>query len=286
MTAIQQAPSHGAGETLTYAQVLEGMNRFQEVETRAAIADLQLPAGSRGLDVGCGVGLYALWLAEAIGPAGQVVGIDRAVERIHAAQHLVGGRLSAGRLEFRQGDGTALAAADQSFDWVWCADVLHHIDITVLALQEFRRVVRPGGLIIIKESQVLQALFLPGHIDLERQLQRAEIQCNRAEAGARSFQERRQRTCESMLEAGLSEPHIRTYVVQRQAPLDETSHAYIQQVIFERNWGPRLRGLVDARDWEQRTALCEATSPHAILQRPDYYCIYPFTVFTARLPDE
>jgi demethylmenaquinone methyltransferase/2-methoxy-6-polyprenyl-1,4-benzoquinol methylase len=276
--------AQSAGDTLTYAQVLESMNRFQEPETRAAIADLHLPAGSHGLDVGCGVGLYALWLAEVIGPAGQVLGIDRASERITAAQQLVGAALPATRLEFRTGDGTAISAAEQTFDWVWCADVLHHIDETGRALREFCRVVRPGGQIIIKESQVLQALFLPGHIALERQLQRAEVQCNQAEAGARSFQERRQRTCESMLEAGLSDVRIRTYVVQRQAPLDVVSHTYIQQVIFDRNWGPRLRGLVDARDWEQRTALCAAASPEAILRRPDYYCIYPFTVFTARRP--
>src|SRR2546428_7731349 len=43
---------------------------------RSLIADLDLPEGSRGLDVGCGVGLFALWLAEAIGPRGRVVGIE------------------------------------------------------------------------------------------------------------------------------------------------------------------------------------------------------------------
>lgn len=227
--------------------------------------------------------LYALWLAQAIGPGGRVVGIDRVPERLDAARQLVGTALEPGRLELRQGDGTAIAAADHSFDWVWCADVLHHIDDPVLALKEFSRVLRPGGRLIIKESQVLQALFLPGHIELERQLQRAEMQFSRAEAGTRSFQERRQRTCASMLEAGLSDVQLRTYVVERQAPLDAVSRGYIQQVVFERNWGPRIRGLVDTRDWEQRTILCEATSPHAILNRPDYYCIYPFTMFTARL---
>jgi hypothetical protein len=41
---------------------------------------------------------------------------------------------------------------------------------------------------------------------------------------------------------------------------------------------------VAAATWEQRTALCEATSAQAIVQRPDYYCIYPFCVFTAQLP--
>jgi demethylmenaquinone methyltransferase/2-methoxy-6-polyprenyl-1,4-benzoquinol methylase len=264
--------------------VLERMNRFQEPEARAAIADLHLPAGSRGLDVGCGVGLYALWLAEAIGPHGQVVGIEPSAERIAAAQDLVGSRLEAGRLELRCGDGTALAAADRSFDWVWCGDVLHHIDAPVMALQEFIRVLRPGGRLIIKESQVLHALFLPGHPELERQLQRAEMQFGRHEAGAHSFQERRQRTPMAMREAGLSAIGLRTYVIQRQAPLDAASYTYIQHVVFERNWGPRLRGLLDMQDWQQRSALCEADSPQAILACPDYYCLYPFNMFTAQLP--
>ena len=56
---------HGAGNSAEYRVTLERMNRFQEPEVRQAIADLQLPLRSYGLDVGCGVGLYALWLAAA-----------------------------------------------------------------------------------------------------------------------------------------------------------------------------------------------------------------------------
>ena len=280
----QQAHHHSVGDAQDYAVVLERMNRFQEPEARAAIADLRLPAGSRGLDVGCGVGLYTLWLAEAVGAHGQVVGIDASAERIAAARRLVGNALGAGRMELQQGDGTAIAAPDTNFDWVWCGDVLHHIETPVAALKEFMRVLRPGGSILIKESQVLQALFLPGYPELERQLQRAEMQCQRHEAGARSFQERRQRTLEAMRAAGLAGVQIRTYVVQRQAPLDAASQAYIQHVVFERNWGPRLHVFLDAQDWQQRSALCEAHSPQYILRNPDYYCLYPMTLFTARLP--
>jgi demethylmenaquinone methyltransferase/2-methoxy-6-polyprenyl-1,4-benzoquinol methylase len=279
-----QTHHHSAGDAQTYAFVLERMNRFQEPEARTAIADLGLPAGSRGLDVGCGVGLYTLWLAEAIGPRGQVVGIDTSAERLAAAQLLVGHALDAGRLELRQGDGTAIVATNASFDWVWCGDVLHHIETPVVALKEFMRVLRPGGSIIIKESQVLHALFLPGYPELERQLQRAEIQFGRHEAGSRSFQERRQRTLETMQAAGFSVVQIRTYMVQRQAPLDAASREYIQHVVFERNWGPRLRGFLDTQDWHQRSALCEAHSPQCILDNPDYYCLYPITLFTAQLP--
>jgi ubiquinone/menaquinone biosynthesis C-methylase UbiE len=284
MVAAHSTHHHGREEAQISARSLERMNRFQEPEVRTAITDLHLPVGSRGLDVGFGVGLYTLWLAEAIGPEGQVLGIDCEAERIDAAKRLVDTALAPGRLTFRQGDGTTIAEADQTFDWVWCADVLHHIDDPVLALKEFRRVVRPGGQIIIKESQVCHGVFLPGYVELERQLQRAGIQHQHVEAGARSFQERRQQTRASMLEAGLQDVRVRTYVVERQAPLDEVTRAYIQHVVFERNWGTRVRQFLDARDWQQRAALCEVDSPEAILARPDYYCIYPFSLFTARLP--
>lgn len=249
---------------------------------RAILAELPLPAGSRGLDVGCGVGLYALWLADVIGADGQVVAIDRSPERIADAVQRMQTAPEADRILVRQGDGTAIDEPNQSFDWVWCADVLHHIDATVTALKEFIRVLRPGGTLLIKESQVLQALFLPGHLELERQLQRAEIEFQKAEAGERSFQERRQRTRESMFEAGLRDIAVRTTTVQRQAPLDDIARQYIQQSIFDRTWGPRLRPLLDAQDWDRRSAICEADSPDSILARLDYYCIYPFTLFIAR----
>ena len=275
---------HGGDETEPYTKSLERMNRFQGPEARAAIADLALPAGSRGLDVGCGVGLFALWLARAVGPRGKVVGIEPSAERVAAAQELVGRRLPASRLEISQGDGTAIKADDGAFDWLWCGDVLHHIQDTAAALKEFARVVRPGGRIIVKESQVPSAMFLPGHPELERRLQRAEMEWSRHEAGERSFQERRQLTLSSLREAGLGGLGLQSYVVKRAAPLSEAARAYIQYVVFERNWGPRLRDLLDAEDWRRRSALCEAGSPEHVLASPAYYCLYPFTVFTARVP--
>ncbi len=105
--------------------------------------------------------------------------------------------------------------------------------------------------------------------------------CNHHEAGPRSFQERRQRTPASMHQAGLETWHLRTYMVQRQAPLDAAARAYIQQTVFARNWGPRVRGLLDSRAWQERTALCEADSPQYLLTRPEYYCLYPVSVFSA-----
>ena len=128
-----------------FTKSLERMNLFQEPEARRLIADLQLPEGSRGLDVGCGVGLYALWLAETVGARGQVVGIEPSAEKVDAARALAGQKLPTSRLEFREGDALKIDAPDATFDWIWCGDVLHHIQDTRQALTEFARVVRPSG---------------------------------------------------------------------------------------------------------------------------------------------
>jgi len=270
-------------ETSPHAS-LERMNRFQEPEARRIIGDLGLAPGSRGLDVGCGVGLYALWLAEAVGKAGRVIGIEPELEKVEAARRLVGGRVEPGRLEFKSGDGTAIPLPDRSVDWVWCGDVLHHIVETEKALGEFRRIVRPGGRIIVKESQVLSAMLLPGHPELERRIQLAEIRRTLAEGGGRSFQERRQTTLASLRAVGLADVALRTYMLERRAPLAPADHDYIQHTVFSRNWGDRLRELLTAEDWIERTRLCDEGSAANALRSADYYCLYPITVFSTRLP--
>jgi demethylmenaquinone methyltransferase/2-methoxy-6-polyprenyl-1,4-benzoquinol methylase len=263
-------------------KALERMNRFQEREARELIADLRLPMGSHGLDVGCGVGLYTLWLAEVVGPRGRVVGIEPSAERVEAARTLVAAEVSNARPEFREGDATKLDVPDAAFDWLWCGDVLHHLQETGRALAEFARVVRPGGRIVIKESQLLHGMFLPGHPALERRLRQAEMEASREEGGEFSFEERRQRTVASMRAAGLTVQSFRTYLLDRWAPLPEAARDYIQNVVFDRNWGSRVRDLLAPDDWQARSALCDAGSPNAILDQPDYYCLYPISVLVTR----
>jgi len=269
-------------ETEPFTKSLERMNLFQEPEARALINDLSLPEGSSGLDVGCGVGLFGQWLAEAIGPRGRVVGIEPSLERVEAARAIVGQGPVGSRLEFRVGDATKLDMPDATFDWIWCGDVLHHIQDTGVALREFARVVRPGGRIVVKESQLLHGIFLPGHPALERRLRQAEMEWSRHEGGEYSFEERRQRTAASLRAASLSVESFRTYLLERRAPLPHAAADYIQHVVFDRNWGPRLRDRLSAEDWALRSALCETESARYVLNDADYYCLYPISVLVAR----
>src|SRR4029453_14651516 len=202
--------------------------------------------------------------------------------RVDAGAELVGHGPVGSRLEFRVSDATKLGEADASFDWVWCGDVLHHIQETGKALGEFARVVRPGGRIVVKESQLLHGAFLPGHPALERRLRQAEMEWSRHEGGEFSFEERPQRPLPSLRAAGLFVESFRTYLLERRAPLPHAARDYIQHVVFERNWGPRLRERLTADDWPRRSALWEAEAPTFVLDDPDYYCLYPISVIVAR----
>src|SRR5262249_7086496 len=84
--------------------------------------------------------------------------------------------------------------------------------------------------------------------------------------------------------AGLEDPGARTYLIERRAPLGAADRDYIQKTVFDRNWGERLRGLLDPEDWAQRDHLCDPESSGNVLRGADYHCLYPITVFSARAP--
>ncbi len=62
--------------TESYLQNLLVSHPLRAATLRSAIQALELPPGSRGLDVGCGIGRPALLLAEAVGSQGHVAGLD------------------------------------------------------------------------------------------------------------------------------------------------------------------------------------------------------------------
>ena len=77
-----------------YIRALEVTDSLMAPVIRPAIQALQLPLGSRGLDAGCGIGLQALLLAEAVGPSGHVTGLDISAELLSHAEGIANRSLS------------------------------------------------------------------------------------------------------------------------------------------------------------------------------------------------
>ena len=105
-----------------------------------------LGPGGRVLDVGCGAGGALLPAARRVGPAGEAVGIDLApgmVERTRAAAAEAG----LGQVRAEVMDGAALDFEDERFDAVLAAFTLTAIPDAEGALAEWRRVLRPTGMV-------------------------------------------------------------------------------------------------------------------------------------------
>ncbi len=111
----------------------------------------KLPVDLRILDIGTGIGLLPLMLAE--DGAKQLVGIDISPEMLQQAEYMRLSRASdaAARVTFRLAPGHALPFREEQFDAVTCRLVLNHVRRPERIIKELMRVLRPGGVLILAE---------------------------------------------------------------------------------------------------------------------------------------
>ncbi len=124
--------------------------RFRTAETCCGFFREHVRRDSDILDCGCGPGSITVGLAE-WAPEGRTVGIDIGAEQLDGARALARD-LSVGNVTFRQGDIFALPFEDDSFDVVFSQTVLFHVPHPEKALAEIKRVLRPGGLVALRDG--------------------------------------------------------------------------------------------------------------------------------------
>ena len=129
-------------QTRTHADSLINMNR-------QLAARLNLRAGQRILDAGCGVGGSAMWLAQAYGV--EVVGINIVADHVARAGRYAAERGLAEQVHFEQQDFHHTAFPATSFDVVWAQESVVHSPDKCAFLAEAFRLLKPGGRLIMLE---------------------------------------------------------------------------------------------------------------------------------------
>jgi ubiquinone/menaquinone biosynthesis C-methylase UbiE len=116
----------------------------------AAFLAPHLRAGMRLIDCGCGPGSITTDLARAVAP-GEAIGIDLREDALTQARTLARER-GITNVTFRTASIYQLPYADGSFDAAFACAVLQHLTAPLAALEEMRRVLKPGGVIGIVDA--------------------------------------------------------------------------------------------------------------------------------------
>jgi 27-O-demethylrifamycin SV methyltransferase len=134
-------------------------------------------AGMEVLDVGCGTGHPALFLARQLGC--HVTGISTSRVCVEQAQRRAAA-LGVGDIRFQVADGTAMDFAGQSFDCVWVMETAHLIAQKDRLLRECVRVLRPGGRLALCDIVLRREIPLAEVLKLRRDLMTLQVSFGRA----------------------------------------------------------------------------------------------------------
>jgi ubiquinone/menaquinone biosynthesis C-methylase UbiE len=119
-----------------------------EMRNRARLIfrNAKINEGMKILDAGCGIGLYGMTFA--IKNKVQVIGIDLSRDKIVNAKKIAA-NIGAKNIDFEIGDVTKLKFKDSSFDFILSSDVLEHVPDHEKAINEFARVLKKNGTLIL-----------------------------------------------------------------------------------------------------------------------------------------
>jgi len=219
------------GQTGTEARFLDAHFEFCRPEYEAMLRSVGLQPGWCALDAACGSGRFLPLMAELVGPRGSIAAFDLAPDNVARAQALAATWSDHCPMEFQVASLTALPYPDATFDAAWCANALEYLADVELAraLAELRRVVRPGGLVAIKDSEGGLWMFAPGDPGL---LPRAWAAGARVSAPFHGTL--RARTARRWLErAGLLDVWQRATLVEMWAPLRPVQRQYIARWLLQ-----------------------------------------------------
>jgi ubiquinone/menaquinone biosynthesis C-methylase UbiE len=266
-------------DTDEYMQQMEVCSPLMDIPVQSAIQVLQLPSGSRGLDAGCGIGLHIPFFANIIGPTGHVTGLDICPEFLIRASEITQKAGLSERVAFQEGDVRKLPFSDNTFNWAWSANCVGYGLIEPEpSLRELIRVVKPQGTvaILIWSSEQL----LPGYPLLEARLRATT-------SGIAPFIKDKNpklhflRALGWFHGLGLKEPIAQTFAGSAHAPLTNDIREALRALI-EMRW-PSVQRELTPEDWAQYQRLCQRESPDYILNLPDYYAFFTYSLFRGRV---
>jgi len=235
----------------------------------------------RVLDAGCGSGGALPWLAQAVWAepcardGGLVVGLELA--SAHAAEAHAA---TCGRAAVLQADLTRPPLREAVFDLVWSVNTINHVRDPLAGTRTLVSLLRPGGRIALGQSALLPEMYFAWDARLERRVHAAvhRYYCERYGLDERDLARVRS-LLRLLLDTGLRNVAVRTFLIERTQPLSFADEAYLLECIFLGTWGgERLRPYLSSGDYAELARLCDPRDEAFALRRPDFHFLQTFTL--------
>jgi SAM-dependent methyltransferase len=157
------------GRTSSYRiEKLDAAAELTRLEAQVRlVAQMELPAlrnaglrpDSHLLDLGCGPGYFAELAVTELVPEGRVTGVDVDGALLDPARARAANRGSS--IEYVLASGVAIPLPDDSVDFAYARFLFQHLDRPLDVLAEMRRVVRPGGVVMVMDTDDAGLLIHP-----------------------------------------------------------------------------------------------------------------------------
>lgn len=132
------------------AERLISPDRKRFLDPDKVLEPLELELGLAVADVGCGAGYFAAPLAEAVGPAGTVFAVDTSPEMLAQARANLESRSHTG-VDFILSTESEVPLPDHRVQAALVANTLHEADAPGALFRELRRILAPGGRLLVVE---------------------------------------------------------------------------------------------------------------------------------------
>ena len=139
---------------------------------RRYLALIDLQPGESVLDLGCGSGEFSRLLATAVGPNGQITGIDHSEDALRTAKRF-SAKNPAATINYEQGDAHDVAYGPATFDAAACISMLTFSRDPGQVVSELHRVLRPDGRLLLANSDEDSRFFNNQDRALGRRIMRA-----------------------------------------------------------------------------------------------------------------
>lgn len=139
---------------------LHALHRIHSPAGRRVLLRAGLKPGMHVADFGCGVGATSRMLAEMVGPAGHVTGVDLSAAQLEQSRKLCESD-GLSNVSFVEASACASGLPRNSFDLVYCRYLLLHLVDPAGCLQEMLDVLKPGGVLVVEDGDLTSAGSVP-----------------------------------------------------------------------------------------------------------------------------